>query len=96
MFPAQMASAIVAQAQQAPGIVMPSGEREATRKRLTAQLLRLERQEETIIQAMHSQGQLVHRRMRADPMAVLGLAFADEPMAIAISSNRSGQTAEVV
>jgi hypothetical protein len=89
-FPERVAEMIVEQAEHpasstsTPGspIVMSSADRDATRMRLGAQLLTSERDEERLIQAMHSQGQMVHRRMDANPMAILGLALDAPPVPV--------------
>jgi hypothetical protein len=95
--PEQMVSAILAQAQQAPGIVMPSGEREATRTRLEAQLLMLERDEESLIETLHIEGNMAHRRTDADPRAILGLEIHSPTAgATSLSRGKSDQPAEAL
>ncbi|WP_234679828.1 hypothetical protein [Bradyrhizobium monzae] len=59
-----------------PTLAMSSDERAAKLLELEVELLKCEREEEALIELSEEQGAAVHRRLDADPRAVLGIVIA--------------------
>lgn len=81
MFPDKMLDLIVAQLPDQGG--MPAAQRQEREAEVTARVLRLEREEEALIEQAQAQGIECHRRPNASGWAILGIEIGREQEQVA-------------